>query len=65
MFSSKIEVLEIIVEDGSNSEQRYEVTNLLELWIPWAQAQHPWPADLTQEPQREKAQPPDGSGTPG
>ena len=30
MFSSMIEVLEIIVEDGSNSEQRYEATNLLE-----------------------------------
>ena len=30
MFSSVIEVLEIIVEDGSNYEQRYEVTNLVE-----------------------------------
>ena len=30
MFSSVIEVLEIIVEDGSNSEQRYRATNLLE-----------------------------------
>ena len=30
MFSSVIEVLEIIVDDGSNSEQRYEATNLLE-----------------------------------
>ena len=30
MFSSVIEVLEIIVEDGSNFEQRYEATNLLE-----------------------------------
>ena len=30
IFSSVIEVLEIIVEDGSNSEQRYEATNLLE-----------------------------------
>ena len=30
MFSFVIEVLEIIVEDGSNSEQRYEATNLLE-----------------------------------
>ena len=30
MFSSVIEVLEILVDDGSNSEQRYEATNLLE-----------------------------------
>ena len=30
MFSSVIEVLEIIVEDGSISMQRYEATNLLE-----------------------------------
>ena len=30
MFSSVIEVLEIIVQDGSNSEQIYEATNLLE-----------------------------------
>ena len=30
MVSSVIEVLEIIVENGSNSEQRYEATNLLE-----------------------------------
>ena len=30
MFSYVIEVLEIIVEDGSNSEQRYETTNLVE-----------------------------------
>ena len=30
MFSSVIEVLEIIVEDDSNSKQRYEATNLLE-----------------------------------
>ena len=30
MFSSVIEILEIIVEDGSNSKQRYEATNLLE-----------------------------------
>ena len=30
MFSSLIEVLDIIVEDGSNYEQRYEATNLLE-----------------------------------
>ena len=31
MFSSMIKVLEIMMEDGSNSEQRYEATNLLEL----------------------------------
>ena len=30
MFSFVIEVLEIIVDDGSNPEQRYEATNLLE-----------------------------------
>ena len=30
MFSSVVEVLEIIMEDGSNSEQRHEATNLLE-----------------------------------
>ena len=30
MFSYVIKVLEIIMEDGSNSEQRYEATNLLE-----------------------------------
>ena len=30
MFSSVIKVFEIIMEDGSNSEQRYEETNLLE-----------------------------------
>lgn len=31
MFSSLIEVLEIIMEDISNFKQRYETTNLLEL----------------------------------
>ncbi|KAJ0969666.1 hypothetical protein J5N97_022543 [Dioscorea zingiberensis] len=30
LFSSTIEVLEIIVDDASNSEQRYEATNLLD-----------------------------------
>ena len=30
MFSYVIKVLEIIMEDSSNYEQRYEVTNLLE-----------------------------------
>ena len=30
MFSSMIKVLEIIMEDGSNYEQRYKATNLLE-----------------------------------
>ena len=30
MFSSIIKVLEIIMDDSSNYEQRYEVTNLLE-----------------------------------
>ena len=31
MFLYVIEVLKIIADDGSNSEQRYEATNLLEL----------------------------------
>ena len=35
------------------------------LWVPWAQAQHPWPANPTQEPQNEKAQTPTGPGMSG